>query len=361
MKDQYVADLGDYGKYALLRAFLDAGVRVGINWYLTEDDGSNDGKFTDYLNDESEDSLKKYDPDVFEALKKIKKTERTIYGVERSGLLAGSSFYNKKLDCSGTPQERQKERGDWHRAALEKLQDSPLVFLDPDNGLRKDAKLSKNADKYVFPDEVSDYYHNTQNVVYYCHKGRRTDEKWESYKSIMPKRLPSAKSIVLTYRKGTRRSYIFLIHPKDYEGYRKILDAFLKKWDGIFIEEQIQDPDISKYHAFASKWADIFKREAGFEWIFESDSFVKDAKEAECVMDSFQSFDEVLPKSGVIKDNDALKCLLDTDNRVTAPLLGAMIFSHWRYYNHWAYSSPEPRVREWFIIALEHLAKLTNQ
>ena len=49
MKDQYVGDIGDFGKYSLLRAFADAGVKVGVNWYLTENDGSTDGKFTEYL------------------------------------------------------------------------------------------------------------------------------------------------------------------------------------------------------------------------------------------------------------------------------------------------------------------------
>ena len=47
MKNQYVGDIGDFGKYSMLRAFIDAGIKVGVNWYLTEDDGSNDGKFTD--------------------------------------------------------------------------------------------------------------------------------------------------------------------------------------------------------------------------------------------------------------------------------------------------------------------------
>ena len=28
MKNQYVGDIGDYGKYALLRAFAEAGIKV---------------------------------------------------------------------------------------------------------------------------------------------------------------------------------------------------------------------------------------------------------------------------------------------------------------------------------------------
>ena len=45
MKNQYVGDIGDFGKYSMLRAFIDAGIKVGVNWYLTEDDGSNGVKF----------------------------------------------------------------------------------------------------------------------------------------------------------------------------------------------------------------------------------------------------------------------------------------------------------------------------
>ena len=43
MKNQYVGDIGDYGKYALLKAFSDNGVKLGINWYLTDDDGKSTG------------------------------------------------------------------------------------------------------------------------------------------------------------------------------------------------------------------------------------------------------------------------------------------------------------------------------
>ena len=38
MKNQYVGDIGDYGKYGLLRFLSNHGIIIGINWYLTEDD-----------------------------------------------------------------------------------------------------------------------------------------------------------------------------------------------------------------------------------------------------------------------------------------------------------------------------------
>lgn len=54
MKNRYVGDLGDFGKYTLLKTLCGPesdrvpSLRLGIVWYLTRDDPSRkDGKFTD--------------------------------------------------------------------------------------------------------------------------------------------------------------------------------------------------------------------------------------------------------------------------------------------------------------------------
>ena len=56
MKNQYVGDIGDYGKYGLLRFLAERGIQIGVNWYLTKDEKNKlgDGKFTDYLEQENE-------------------------------------------------------------------------------------------------------------------------------------------------------------------------------------------------------------------------------------------------------------------------------------------------------------------
>ena len=354
MKDQYVADIGDYGKYSLLKAFMNAGISVGVNWYLTEDDGTNAGKFTGYLDKDPKHSLRKYDAETFDVLKQIRDSDRTIQAIEKSGLLLGAHFYDTRMLFKGNAQDRREQRKNWHRAAKKKLEGTSLVFLDPDNGLCSKERPHRVTEKYVFPDEIRDYYEN-QNVVFYCHKGRRSSKEWERYKLIMPKMLLSVRPIVLTYHKGTQRSYIFLVHPKDYDKYRMVIDSFLNNWEGVFTEEPIRDPDIKKYRDFASKWAEMFRKSEVCGWIFESWEFAEDAKKAGCEMDSFRSFSETFSQPRAVESVEELKKLLE-DDRMTAPLLGAMVFSHWRYYNHWANSSPKPWVREWFIIALEHLA-----
>lgn len=95
MKNQYVGDIGDFGKYSMLRAFIDAGIKVGVNGYLTEDDGSNDGKFTDYLN---KGVMRRYCPEVFDALKSIAKNkDKSVFDIEKSGILPGTVFYSEIL------------------------------------------------------------------------------------------------------------------------------------------------------------------------------------------------------------------------------------------------------------------------
>lgn len=42
MKNQYIGDIGDYGKYGMLRYLEKSGIKIGVNWYLTENDDSND-------------------------------------------------------------------------------------------------------------------------------------------------------------------------------------------------------------------------------------------------------------------------------------------------------------------------------
>jgi len=71
MKDQYVGDIGDYGKYALLRALITNNYSVGVNWYLTRNDGKPDGKYTNYLKELSD----PLDEKLFGKLKELLLTE----------------------------------------------------------------------------------------------------------------------------------------------------------------------------------------------------------------------------------------------------------------------------------------------
>lgn len=240
MKNQYVGDIGDFGKYSLLRAFSDVGIKVGVNWYLTENDGSNDGKFTDYL---QKGKMRQYNPEIFDILKGIAdKTAKSVIDIQEGNIIPGAIFYVDLLAVSGTPADREYARSLWFEESVNKLADAELIFMDPDNGLLESNDARKiRADKYVLPDEVERYFTEGHNVVYYCHKGRRTPELWQAYKAVMFERILAAKPVIFTYHKGSGspRSYVFLIHEKDFVRYRKIIDGFLGGWHGVFSEEYI--------------------------------------------------------------------------------------------------------------------------
>ena len=240
MKNQYVGDVGDYGKYGLLRFLADHDIRIGVNWYLTEDDGSADGRFTHYLKQPSEEI---YDPDLYKALQRIAScNDKTVQMVEDARIIPGATFYNEVLRSSSLEAgARDSFRKQWFDASLPLHQDAELIFADPDNGIsyRKTAK-TKDSEKFILPDEVARYYNAGKNVVYYCHKGRRKQDDWEQAKIEIKDHVKAAQILGVTFHRGTQRSYIFVVHPESYHKYEEILSDFLKtKWGKLFSWEEI--------------------------------------------------------------------------------------------------------------------------
>ena len=79
MKNQYFGDVGDYGKYGLLRFLSKQGITVAVNWYLTADDQSNDGNIRGYL---KKGKNRIYDPELFDVLKEMcERDEKNIRSI----------------------------------------------------------------------------------------------------------------------------------------------------------------------------------------------------------------------------------------------------------------------------------------
>ena len=217
MKNQYLGDIGDYGKYGLLRFLAKKGIRIGVNWYLTEDDGSNDGKFIGYLKKEQD---RIHDEELFDFLASlVEHQNKSVQMIEDSKIIPNAIFYPNIVSS--------KKRECWHENAMKCLETAELIFCDPDNGpIGKKSITSKDSDKYIAPSEIVDYYNRGQNVVYYCQKARRTEEAWLATKTEMKEYLPDARIYVQTFHRGTQRSYIFVIHPEDEKRYANLLRAF---------------------------------------------------------------------------------------------------------------------------------------
>src|SRR5262245_23607340 len=101
MQDRYVADIGDFGKYGLLRALVSPrgtskSLTLAILWYLVPDEShNNDGRHITYLNTGSNDGFAVCDQRLFEKLREIARVARNVHAVEQGGVLPRNTrFHN---------------------------------------------------------------------------------------------------------------------------------------------------------------------------------------------------------------------------------------------------------------------------
>ena len=103
MQDRYVADIGDYVKFSILRA-LTRGCNAlsrGVAWWLFPDEQHNaDGGHREYL--QLPHQWKRFGPDLFEALAAIVKDgKRGVHALESAGILPNAIFASDAVPCSG--------------------------------------------------------------------------------------------------------------------------------------------------------------------------------------------------------------------------------------------------------------------
>ena len=197
MQDRFVGDIGDFGKYGLLRALrgihprADPCLKLGLAWYVPDSEtvkrtpvghGQNIG----YLfNPKTRDRYRSCDEELFDGLQGIVCGHRSIEAVQDSGLLgdraSGALVIHDKPMQMPDGRLRHDERKKWLDEALRCVEKSEVVFLDPDVGLadpgcgKAPRRLSigtKDAPKYVFMCELDEFLGLNASVVAYQSFGR---------------------------------------------------------------------------------------------------------------------------------------------------------------------------------------------
>jgi hypothetical protein len=171
MKNQYFGDINDYRKYGLLRAILEAtDLRLLVGWMLTSNDGSSDGKRTDYLEDPHR--WRSYDPPLFDGLKALLSNapERSVTLIERSGLLPAATYHADVVPS------KAEARTLWFDSLREAADGCDLVFLDPDIGIEVKSKAfgRKDSTQYVYWREIEALWASGQSLLIYQHFPRVT-------------------------------------------------------------------------------------------------------------------------------------------------------------------------------------------
>jgi hypothetical protein len=168
VKDQYVGDINDFEKYAILRALRNASnLPLVVCWLLTKPDATGEGAKTDYLRRPHR--YRQLDSHVFDRLREIVRTEnRSVRAVEEAGVLEDATFFSRHLE------DDPASRDTFFRDLWRVIEERSLVFFDPDVGLapRSVRRGGRRSSMYLFDDEVCDAYRRGHSLVVYQHFAR---------------------------------------------------------------------------------------------------------------------------------------------------------------------------------------------
>ena len=237
MQDRYAGDIGDFGKFGLLKELDRQGLTIGVNWYRTEPlaseknpDGSykqEDGKYTEAVAD-----YRGCDEELADKLLDIAQSEtnRSLVALEKAHLLPNAVYYHETISV--------ENRAAWHDSALQLFEKSKidLAFLDPDNGLLVPSVKPHNprSVKYTFYEEVIDYLAQSQSVLVYNHRSRKREWTYfaeieqrlqEAFQSSELQFMPAV--LEITFPKYSIRDYFVIARPEHAEKIRGALDRMV--------------------------------------------------------------------------------------------------------------------------------------
>jgi hypothetical protein len=162
MQDRYAGDVGDFGKFAILRAL--AGDRsLGVCWYRCSGAGesNNDGRHVAYL--QRPELYRHLDAPAFDAMAAVVRRERSLRALERCDLLPGATYHGDEV-----PRGREA-RTAWFAQLSRTVDHCDLVFTDADNGF----EWSTLSPKCVARNEARALRRRGRALLLYHHQTRR--------------------------------------------------------------------------------------------------------------------------------------------------------------------------------------------
>jgi hypothetical protein len=163
MQDRYAGDVGDFGKFAVLRA-LAADRTLGVCWYRCSGAGesNNDGRHVAYL--DQPEKFRHLDERAFDAMHAVVRNERSLAALERCNLLPGATYHGEEV-----PRARAA-RTTWFARLSKTVDDCDLVFTDADNGF----EWSTLSPKCVARAEARALRRRGRALLLYHHQTRRS-------------------------------------------------------------------------------------------------------------------------------------------------------------------------------------------
>lgn len=218
MQDRYAGDVGDFGKFALLRA-LAPGRKLGVCWYRCTGAGetNNDGRHIAYLESGAQ-RFRPLDEGAFDALKKLVRGERSVRALEALGLLDGATYHAELVP-------RGAARAEWFAELRRVMEPCDLVFGDMDNGF----EWSALSPKCIAREEVRALRKRGRALLLYHHQTRRKGGAQKDYERMVEWLFEAGAQRVegVRLRPYSSRFYLLVDGDKALSG---ALKAFVGKW-----------------------------------------------------------------------------------------------------------------------------------
>ena len=226
MQDRFVGDIGDFGKYGLLRALTgihpalppEDRLSLGVVWCVPDEQTiaktpEGHGQSISYLfNEKVESRFQKCDPALFNAMKNVVYHARNLQAVDLSQILGSyTTFYDVPIN--------RNIRKQWLDDAVSHTSKAKIVFLDPDVGIadtggnapKQTSYQSNDAPKYIFLSEIIPFMHG-KTVLLYQSFGRSgsSHDQMKNWKIQLNNRFPEVDIIMLKFKAQLPRAFIIL-------------------------------------------------------------------------------------------------------------------------------------------------------
>lgn len=239
MQDRYSADVGDFGKFHLLRyILLNTSYNLSQVWYMYPDEShNNDGLYINYF-----EKVKDMDNELEEKFKEISQNNRNVKALENSNLLRNTKYFDSFVN------ENNKDNLEYRKLWLQKAKsfskNSDFIAVDPDNGIAtklikkddtkdisiqsfSDFKIKSKAGKYIFTEEIECLYKNAKCLIIYHHLNRTMahDKQVELLKEKLENKYK--KVLAIKHKPYSPRVYFFVCSDeKIYEFLKEKLKEF---------------------------------------------------------------------------------------------------------------------------------------
>ena len=228
MQDRYVGDVGDFGKYGLLRWLTgetgqkpkEQPLQLGVVWWMNnEEKDTGYGGVIGYLSKtpRNESKFRACDPCLYLHLKQLVFSDRReVRAVQNSGILPKDTLFScEELPhvCDGKKDYAivRNYRKSWLKRARKRMEGASLIFVDPDVGINFHNKSTSDP-KYVTMNELRKLSRCDKSLVVYQSFGRKKHcEQIASWVNQFKKQFTESNILVMRFGTIEPRALIVVI------------------------------------------------------------------------------------------------------------------------------------------------------